>query len=477
MEQSIIEKLLQRKVRYLVSNTSSENMYRKSFQKTSNSSVSNRVSTFVPSKIVKSMKFLGVDKKFNEQKKSIQSSMENNSNKFNKNILVKSKKIMFNNQRNNDLEEIQNIADKVNNKIASSQAVFGTENKIVSKKEQVIFYDDSLFENEIIKSKIHELEKHFVYRDIKLYLNLFQEYKKNNCLEINSYWMGYLDCAIESEFDDLDCKKLLENDNFIHNLQFCLILFVPNLEIQELIKKSVSFPLIICPIKKFSYFTNNTDLLFEWNEKLELFTIGYEFDIQHYIEAVPPFFKKNWILFEKDVPLKLSDFLFDSYGNDWKSYIKEKFNVNVIFLKSDTVEQKKNSYEVCFKFYKQCIFYISYHSKNTQKTKNNWYYECFENATPIFTTDKSEFICVDVLDNYNLFNDIDDISSVGYIRNIFNGKNIEKMSSYIYRWNPYLFVNKNNILDYFKYVHYTLFKKQKKIKQVLNDTYSLFPMY
>lgn len=444
MDQSIIEKLLQRKVRHLVSSKNSQYEINKNFQKTNNN-----CARVLPNKIMKN------------------AFIKNNNNKFNFGMTKNT---------NNAANYISNSID-VNNHVSTSQTQ-KTTNDIIKKKEQVIFYDDSLFENEIIKSQIHELEKHFVYRDIKLYLNLFQEYKKKNSLEINSYWMGYLDCPIESDFDDLDCKKLLENDNFMHNLQFCLILFVTNQQIMEFIKKNVSFPLIICPIKKFSYFTNNTDLLFEWNEKLELFTIGYEFDVKHYIETVPAFFKKNWILFEKDIPLKLSDYLHDTYGNDWKNYLKENYNVYVIFLKSDTIEQKKNSYQVCFKFYKQCIFYVSYHSKNLQKTKSNWYYECFENATPIFTTDKSEFICVDVLDNYNLFNELDEINSMTYIRNIFNGKNIDKMSSYIYRWNPYLFMNKNNILDYFKYVHYTIFKNQKKLKQEINyENYSLLPTY
>ena len=351
-------------------------------------------------------------------------------------------------------------------------------------KEQIgksIIFDDTLFENEINKNQLKNFEKIYYYKDIKFYFNLYQEYRKSGVLEVQSYWMGILEGPIYSAYDDFDISKLLENDIFIHNLKFCLILFVYNSNIEEIVRRKVHFPLLIYNLKKFSYFTNDTDLLFDWNEKFELFSIGYEFDIFHYIEYVPKYFVKNWILFENDFPLRLSDLCVQRYGENWIELLLERFNVDVKFLKSDSAEDKRVAYETLFKLYKQCIFYVSYCPENEKKSKSNWYYECFLNGTPILTTDENEFGFYDYYDNsYNLvfideitwnFTNLSTCTYIDYIRNLFNTKNIHKMSSLIYKMRTNLIDYKVNVVDYFKFVHFTIFKlnKVKNNNNVLNE--------
>ncbi len=332
-----------------------------------------------------------------------------------------------------------------------------------------VIVDTSLFENEINKSQIVNFKNIYNYRDIKFYMNIYHDYKKSDILEVSSYWMGILDGPIKSKFQEYDILQLLNNETFIHNLKFCLILFVYNPNIEYIIREKVSFPLIVYPLKKFNYFTNETDLLFEWNEKLEIFTIGYEFNIQHFIEKIPNFFYKSWLIFDNDFPLKLSDFCIGIYGADWIENIRVNYNVHINFLKSKTPEQVRKSYEICFKLYKQSIFYISYDTENVEKYKSNWYYECFSNGTPILTNDVDEFSYFDYFDNsYNLFW-TDSNTSIDFIRNTFNTKNISKMSSLIYKWKKYLVDSKSDIVEYFKFIHYTLFKIKNQSKDYVEQ--------
>jgi hypothetical protein len=356
-----------------------------------------------------------------------------------------------------------------------------TSNFIKDNFECPVIYDPDLFENEINKSQLKKFTQIYCYKDIKFYFNLYQEYRKSKVVEIISYWMGILDGPINSEYDEFDIQRLLENDIFIHNLKFCLILFVYNSNIEALVRQKINFPLLVYNLKKFSYFTNDTDLLFDWNEKLELFTVGYEFDIVHFIEEVPKYFLKHWILFENDFPLNLSDFCVERYGNNWTDVIYKKYNVNVKFLNNENMEQRRNAYETLFKLYKQCIYYISYTKDNIEKNKSNWYYECFLNGTPILTTDDNEFGFYDYYDNiYNLvfideitwnFTNYTNCTYSEYIRNLFNTKNIQKMSSLIYKMRTNLIEHKVNVVDYFKFIHFTIFKlnKVKNNNNVLNE--------
>lgn len=356
-----------------------------------------------------------------------------------------------------------------------------TSNFIKNNHECPVIYDPDLFENEINKTQLNKFTQIYCYKDIKFYFNLYQEYRKSKVVEIISYWMGILDGPINSEYDEFDVARLLDNDIFIHNLKFCLILFVYNSNIEALVRQKINFPLLVYNLKKFSYFTNDTDLLFDWNEKLELFTVGYDFDVVHFIESVPKYFLKNWILFENDFPLNLSDFCVEKYGSNWPEVICKKYNVQVKFLNNETVEQRRNAYETLFKLYKQCIFYISYTQDNIEKNKSNWYNECFLNGTPILTTDENEFGIYDYYDNtYNLvfideitwnFTNYTNYTYSEYIRNLFNTKNIQKMSSLIYKMRTNLIDHKVNIVDYFKFIHFTIFKlnKVKNNNNVLNE--------
>ncbi len=343
-----------------------------------------------------------------------------------------------------------------------------------------ILYDEKLFENEINKNQLKSFEKIYYYKDIKFYFNLYQDYKKSGVLEIFSYWMGILDGPIHSTYDEFDIVRLLNNDMFIHNLKFCLILFVYNSNIETIIREKINFPLLIYNVRNFSYFTNDTDLLFDWNENLELFSIGYEFDISHYIETVPKFFLKHWILFDNDFPVKLSDFCVNRYGANWREDISNKYNVQIKFLNNETAKDKRTAYETLFKMYKQCIYYVSYAPENIEKNKPNWYYECLLNGTPILTTDENEFGFYDYNENYynmvftdentwNLTN-YETCTYAEYIRNLFNTKNIQKMSSLIYRMRTNLIDYKVNIIDYFKFVHFTIFKLNRAVDS--NNVYN-----
>jgi hypothetical protein len=378
-----------------------------------------------------------------------------------------------------------NINNSIGNNMNINTPLFilknHTSNFIKDNHECPVIYDPDLFENEINKTQLNKFTQIYCYKDIKFYFNLYQEYRKSKVVEIISYWMGILDGPINSEYDEFDIARLLDNDIFIHNLKFCLILFVYNSNIEALVRQKINFPLLVYNLKKFSYFTNDTDLLFDWNEKLELFTVGYDFDVVHFIESVPKYFLKNWILFENDFPLNLSDFCVEKYGSNWTEVICKKYNVQVKFLNNETMEQRRNAYETLFKLYKQCIFYISYTQDNIEKNKSNWYNECFLNGTPILTTDENEFGIYDYYDNtYNLvfideitwnFTNYTNYTYSEYIRNLFNTKNIQKMSSLIYKMRTNLIDHKVNIVDYFKFIHFTIFKlnKVKNNNNVLNE--------
>lgn len=334
--------------------------------------------------------------------------------------------------------------------------------KQMDKESNSVLFDKSLFENEINRKQIVNFIKIYHYRDIKFYMNIYQDFKKSDIIEISSYWMGILDGPIRSRYQDYDLTHLLDSETFRHNLKFCLVLFVYNPHVEQVVREKIEFPLIVYPLKKFSYFTNETDLLFEWNERMELFTVGYEFDVTHYIEKVPAFFKKNWLIFENDFPLRLSDFCCAEYGRQWRELLREKYNVYVTFLNCDSREQTRKAYELCFRMYKQCIYYKSFDETNVERYNSNWYYECFTNGTPILTTDDSDFAFFDFFEvSYNLrWRDGLENDPEG-VCNMFNTKNIQKMSSLIFRWKSFVLDTKNDIVEYFRNIHYNLFKMQK----------------
>lgn len=416
---------------------------------------------------------------------------EQNSESLNEsgNLQRTGEKELFHNNFIQQFKNKKNTSPNINNAIGNNMNINTplfilknhTSNFIKDNHECPVIYDPDLFENEINKTQLNKFTQIYCYKDIKFYFNLYHEYRKSKVVEIISYWMGILDGPINSEYDEFDIARLLDNDIFIHNLKFCLILFVYNSNIEALVRQKINFPLLVYNLKKFSYFTNDTDLLFDWNEKLELFTVGYDFDVVHFIESVPKYFLKNWILFENDFPLNLSDFCVEKYGSNWPEVICKKYNVQVKFLNNETVEQRRNAYETLFKLYKQCIFYISYTQDNIEKNKSNWYNECFLNGTPILTTDENEFGIYDYYDNtYNLvfideitwnFTNYTNYTYSEYIRNLFNTKNIQKMSSLIYKMRTNLIDHKVNIVDYFKFIHFTIFKlnKVKNNNNVLNE--------
>lgn len=324
------------------------------------------------------------------------------------------------------------------------------------------YYDN----NKALESYFHkplndELKVIFPYQDIHFReLVGFEEY------DFKEYWMGSLDYAIDSLFSKKTIKNLLDDPFFSHNVSSCILLFVYNDTIKSMIENKYRFMdtrVILVRRQPLLNINGEIEIPFIWNEKIELFTIGYEINIDHFIQSVPKCFRKYWILFEDDIPSDLIMYLEVHYGNTWVENLKNEHNVCIIFLNTQNTKQ---SYEVLLKFYKTLIYYYS-NSPVVHNDKSKWFYECFYNGTPIFTTNENEFDLLDYLDvKYNLI--IRDIMDEDMIREMFNTKNIQMMSTLITKWRQYIDISKYNILEYFRNVHRNRFIKRIECKKDVN---------
>lgn len=289
------------------------------------------------------------------------------------------------------------------------------------------------------------LKIYYPYTDIELKTNIINDYNKGLENTYTSYWMGVLDIFIKDKYSDVTLLNMKNKMNFEHNLKFCVCLFIYDIEVSDYITQNYSeMKNRIYLIKRPSYFTNNTDILFEWNKKNDVFTIGYDIDIEDYCNIKE--LKKYWILFENDIPIKFKQYMTDKYGYNWVENLRNNYQVYVLLLDTNNYE---HTYEILFRYYKQCVFYYS--STNVYLQKSKWFYECFENGTPILTNNYIYFDIIDSVDSnfYAKYNLITSNYSFN-ITNLFNIRNIQLMSSYIYKYRNIIQSNKYNLLSYFK---------------------------